>query len=219
MIGAFPFRGNNNKQTIEKIREGKFDMCSSKWQFISDDGKDLLIKMLTIDSFRLTAEQAFNHNFIQNNTFFITPKSEALKSAIDNLCSYQYQNKLIEAIGTYISAQLMTNRQKHDLSEVFKSLDKNGDGKLSKNELVLCFNNAKNNREFNTTQVLANVDTDHNGFVDYNEFLKSAFEMNELISRKNLKAAFGMFDINGDGVILAAELKEVLEGESADDKN
>jgi Ca2+-binding EF-hand superfamily protein len=45
------------------------------------------------------------------------------------------------------------------------------------------------------------VDTNNNGVIDYSEFITSAANLNQLMSEKQLKAAFKALDLDGSGEI------------------
>lgn len=59
--------------------------------------------------------------------------------------------------------------------------------------------------------ILASVDTDKNGAINYSEFI--AATMNDLISKdaNRIQAAFNFFDKNNDGIIDKDDLKQIFE--------
>ena len=54
------------------------------------------------------------------------------------------------------------------------------------------------------------VDTNGNGVIDYSEFISSAANVNQLISEKQLKAAFKAFDLDGSGEISFEEFEQTF---------
>jgi Ca2+-binding EF-hand superfamily protein len=54
------------------------------------------------------------------------------------------------------------------------------------------------------------VDLNGNGVIDYSEFISSASSVNQLISDKQMKAAFKAFDLDGSGEISFAEFEEAF---------
>lgn len=92
-------------------------------------------------------------------------------------------------------------------------MDKNGDGKLSREELIEEYQKILDPvyAEEVADTVLRSVDTDNNGHIDYSEFLKATLDTGKLFSQRNLKAAFQKFDRDGSGKISAIELRGVLE--------
>ena len=45
------------------------------------------------------------------------------------------------------------------------------------------------------------MDVNHDGKVDYDEFIRAGYNRSKLINLKNLKIAFDSIDYNGDGAI------------------
>lgn len=54
------------------------------------------------------------------------------------------------------------------------------------------------------------VDLNGNGLIDYSEFISSAANVNQLISDKQMKAAFKAFDLDGSGEISFQEFQETF---------
>lgn len=66
LSGKPPFGGRSNKEIIDNVLNGEYQMTSPVWQSISDDAKDLIAKLLDRQAdMRLTAEEAYNHPWIQ----------------------------------------------------------------------------------------------------------------------------------------------------------
>ena len=100
-------------------------------------------------------------------------------------------------------------------------MDKNGDGKLSRDEILQYYSQdyGQEEAEVIVDRVIQNLDSDKNGFIDYFEFLAATVDQDKLLSFQNLKRAFSIFDADGNGKISATELKKVLEhGPEADEK-
>lgn len=70
----------------------------------------------------------------------------------------------------YIVSQLMTKKEKDELGKIFFSLDKNGDGALTREELLEGYEKLYKNKERAMAEVndlMANADVDQNGIIDY----------------------------------------------------
>jgi len=113
----------------------------------------------------------------------------------------------------YLATQVMSEKDKERLQKIFTTIDKNGDGKLSREELIDGFTSfgephAKAVNKVN--DILANLDTDKNGYIEYSEFLMALMDKKQMLSKTNLVQAFNAFDQNGDGYIVASEIKSLL---------
>ena len=70
----------------------------------------------------------------------------------------------------YIASQLMSKTEKEKLKQTFMALDKNADGKLSRDELIQGYKLMQIDPEHSIEEVdsiMQNVDVDGNGFIDY----------------------------------------------------
>jgi calcium-dependent protein kinase len=92
-------------------------------------------------------------------------------------------------------------------------LDKNLDGKLSKEELVEGFTETMGQTaaEVEVDRIMKNVDIDKNGHIDYSEFISATIDKRKLLSKDRLKAAFAIFDRDDNGFISAQEVRHVLD--------
>ena len=95
---------------------------------------------------------------------------------------------------------------------MFKAFDKNGDGKLSIEEVKEGYleHYGKVMSDEEVTNMFNAVDTDRSGFIDYSEFVVAAMQQRQLTSQDKLQAAFRMFDKDGSGIITRDEISEVL---------
>mmetsp|Transcript_18756 Transcript_18756/g.18732 ORF Transcript_18756/g.18732 Transcript_18756/m.18732 type:complete len:146 (+) Transcript_18756:843-1280(+) len=137
-----------------------------------------------------------------------------MESIINKLKAFHATSKLRDAVHTFITLQCISNQDTKVLREVFRTIDKNGDGKISRAELLEQFISTMGtaNAEIESEHIMKEVDTDANGFIDYTEFLKATMDIKKVLSSENLKAAFKLFDRDGSGSISKNELKKVLGG-------
>ncbi|CAN6892418.1 unnamed protein product [Brassica oleracea] len=99
-----------------------------------------------------------------------------------------------------------------ELSRVFKMFDKNGDGKIAKNELRDFFKSVSILvPENEIKEMIAKMDVNGDGFMDIDEFGSLYQEMmEEKEEEEDMREAFRVFDQNGDGFITDEELRSVL---------
>ena len=117
-----------------------------------------------------------------------------------------------QATFAFIASQLLSKTERDGLAKVFKDFDKNGDGKLSMQEVKEGYleHYGKIMSDEEVEQMFNAVDSDKSGFIDYSEFVVAAMNENQLTTNDKLQAAFKMFDKDGSGVISPDEIKEVL---------
>ena len=213
LSGKPPFNGKNDSEILAKIKKGVFSFPAHEWSHVSPEAKDLIQSMINCDpETRFSAEQALNHCWFTTNT----QRNAPLPSIVSNLTQFRASQKLQHAVLTFISSQLISKKELSLLAQNFKLMDKNGDGKLSKEELIEEFSKtmSKVQASDEVNRILELVDLDQNGFVDYSEFLMASMKKETIESKKNLEVAFKLFDLDGNGTISAEELKNILGEDS-----
>jgi calcium-dependent protein kinase len=58
------------------------------------------------------------------------------------------------------------------------------------------------------------MDSNKNGQIDFKEFVVACSNLEEVVTKKNIKQIFEIFDLNNDGTISVDELKAVFQGGS-----
>lgn len=94
------------------------------------------------------------------------------------------------------------------MKELFKSLDKNGDGSLSFEELKLGLKGRENGEAL--FAIMKSADTDGSGEINYTEFIAATIDTNVFMRQDYLRTAFNMFDADNSGKIDNEEVKALL---------
>ncbi|CAG9314706.1 unnamed protein product [Blepharisma stoltei] len=219
LSGIPPFDGKTEDDIIKKVTAGKVNYEINPWPNISEEAKQLLSVLLCPESNRISATEALRHPWVTSRIDRTVTNKEMLNEVLSNLRNFHASSKLRDAVHTFIATQCMAPQDTKGLKEIFLIIDKNGDGKLSKEDLIDQYTEILGAEEAGreVAKIMKEVDTDKNGFVDYTEFLKAALNMEKVLSAENLKTAFKVFDRDGSGSISAAELRKILEGSAPSD--
>ena len=123
---------------MKKVKAGKVSFADPVWASVSDQGKDFISQLLTKDQDkRPSAEQALKHPWILNaqQAQKDAVSQDVAMGALSNLKSFNANSKLKQATFAFIASQLLSKNEKEQIDKVFRAMDVNGDGKLSKEEI------------------------------------------------------------------------------------
>jgi calcium-dependent protein kinase len=206
LSGRPPFNGRTRSELYWKIRNCCYDFEREEWAHVSDAAKDLIRGMLTVDpANRVNARDVLESKWFR---VFAHCDSPALSlPVLDSLTKFQYSEGLRRAALTYMAAQT-DYKNEEDVRKLFLVLDTDGDGKLSREEIIAGF--SKLSLAVDVDDVLTRCDADCNGFIEYTEFIAATTDWRNQISESNLKAAFQVFDLDANGHITFEEFIEVI---------
>jgi calcium-dependent protein kinase len=214
LSGFPPFTGKTDEEILRKVKVGKFSFAHENWRNISNEAKSLIRRMLVMNTQqRLTAAECLSDPWVLKRAVYHTTTSEQVLLSLNQLKTFRAEQKLREAFLTFMTSRLMTKEYEKELTDAFRVLDSNGDGRLSREELLEGYKQHMPLEDAvkAVDAVLARVDVDHSGFIDYSEFVLASADYHLLLSQSNLEAAFNMFDKDGSGKISSEELKAMLE--------
>ena len=219
LSGYPPFTGKNDDEILAKVRLGKFNFSHPEFKQVSEESKSLIRKMLVMNTAqRISAIDALRDPWIAKHQqkSRISQAENTVLDSLHKLKVFRAETKLKQAVLTFIASQLVNEGQTKQMKDVFRALDSDGNGRLSKEELITAYGQSMPEDEACATveAVMTKVDADKNGFIDYSEFILATMNEKVLLSKQNMEAAFRMFDKDGSGSITVAELKEMLGDET-----
>ena len=212
LSGQPPFKGRSDPEILESVKTAKVTYDGEPWSEISAEAKSLLQALLCPQQVRLSALKALQHPWILQNTKSKLPDAGVMSPVMERLRQFNTSNKLRDAVETFIITQCLTVKDVRSLRQVFQTIDKDGDGKLSREELLEEYSKTSADPSEDVDRIMKAVDTDNNGFIDYSEFIKATLDRRQLLSAANLQRAFKAFDRDESGSISAQELKAMLQG-------
>lgn len=108
--------------------------------------------------------------------------------ALSNLKTFRADQKLKQATFAFIASQLLSKAEKENLAKIFKAIDKNGDGKLSKEEIMDGYDAffGKTLDKNDIEKMFDAVDIDKSGYIDYSEFVIAAMNEKQLLTNEKL---------------------------------
>jgi len=217
LAGQGPFSGKNKQEVFKAIKEKPLEFKEEIWGQVSSEAKDLLTKMLDKDlGQRITAENALKHEWFKVKLTEKKIDTQAACKTLARLKSFRITKKIQSAIWTFMEHYVATKEDKETLLEIFKALDTNDDGQLSKEELKEGFNKffVNQSKTISIEKIFKNLDKNHNEKIDYTEFVTAVLDKNLLISQDNLRVTFNLLDADGNGKISLQEIQDAFGAES-----
>ena len=225
LSGRPPFGGENDKEIMERVSVGKYDIQSSPFNKVSKNCIDLIQKLLIMDpKKRISAQDALNHPWFKDNKskeLFNQIKDEStLKKLIANLKAYKRDSIIQETALAYLVHNFPQMKDVVNACKLFNQIDVNGDGKVNQQELLKGLQSKIKSDTLaeDVEQIYKNIDMDNNGYIEYEEFVRAAVSKERFINENVLRFAFRYFDKDGSGEITFDEIEAVFK-ESVADKN
>lgn len=145
-----------------------------------------------------------------------TPQTEInqklIKESLENLNNYSNHNKFQQGVVNFLTYTSVEKEEMNKLTEIFKSIDVNNDGKLSIEEISKYIKKVMgscNSDEIN--EICDKIDMNKSGYIDYSEFLSATINKKKLLRKKELKQAFQHIDRDGSGDISKRELRKAFQ--------
>ena len=213
LVGQAPFDGEDDTVICQKIISEEVNYNVKRIKQLSSESVDLMKKLLEKNpDKRISSQEALNHTWIKKYAPHTKVNKAFSKKIYKNLSNFCEKSQLSDVVVTFITNYLMNDDELKLLKKLFFELDVKGVGVITKDELFIgmdeCFDKKITREEVD--KIFSNIDYDNNGTISFDEFVKAAIDKKKLLTDEKLKAAFSLFDRNGDGDIEAKELKEVI---------
>ena len=221
LSGEPPFNGKNNDEVFKKIQSGPLKFPDHGFQHVSEQAKSLIKDMLNRNlKKRLTSMEALNHPWFKIwKNLKSKENPQEFKSNLLRLRKFRSSQKLKQAVLAFIVSQSAAENENTSILDTFKTLDTDGDGILSKEDIKNGFKDFtdENTAQSEAERVFEILDFDKNGQINYTEFLAAAFDKRKTLSIEKVQHAFKAFDKDGNGRITPSDLKELIGGELNDE--
>ena len=208
IAGKPPFEDNEN--LCKRILNPKISFLTHLWGKVSDECISLIKKMLQAKpNKRISALEALQSPWLNKSSPLVITCND---SALANLRSFYTTKKIQRIFLSFIVNQVMHKDELSNLYKKFKEIDKDKDGKISKDELLLAYLNFMPSKQAKreVDRILKACDYDGSGFIDYSEFVTSCAWKEVLNTKDKVVLGFRSIDVDESGLISKAELREIL---------
>lgn len=212
MCGRPPFKGKSNPEIIKSILKGEYKFNYPSFDGCTDECKDFIKQCLTKDpKDRFSAEEAFHHEWLKQQWDKEQSELTIPDDIVGSIKNFMHAVNFKKTTITFMASRIPED-QIAILKNAFVKLDRNGDGILSKDELIAGVSEIPgcNIREEDWDLVIQLMDTNKNGYIDYTEFIAGCMQSYVYLNESNLQNAFSYFDKDGNGTITVEELRDTL---------
>ena len=137
LCGYPPFNGESDEEIFEAVLKGNLDFPDEEWDSVSDEAKALIRKMLNIDAKkRISALESLQDIWFKKNEEKGDTDKKLAKNVLSNMKKFKKNRQLEKATIAFIINQLVLKDERNELEKQFKEWDLNGDGVLSKDEII-----------------------------------------------------------------------------------
>lgn len=219
LCGQLPFHADTTKKLIKLKKSFNPEFKGYKWDRVSKNAKDFLNQCFCKkENQRMSATEALNHPWLLEEASDEVILDHKL---VGQLYAYSKECRLVNNIKYFVCAFNELQKKEKDLVTLFKRIDVDKNGELSKEEMLGAY---KENKEVfaafkikrEQIELLFNqLDLDCSGTIDFLEFIVAIKNFASGPNRKSLKKAFeelsgkdGFLDFESLRASLGTELPE-----------
>lgn len=228
LSGFCPFEGESMGDIMNLVLLGDFGFEDPVWDTVSDEAKDFVKSLLTYEEEkRPSAADALQHSWLvktrKESSISYSKHGSAGRDCIANTLSgmqnFDTCGHLKQATYALLSSQLLMREEREEIDKVFRVMDTDCSGTLTKDEVQTAFQEFfnKNLAGPEIDALFDKVNFSGSGEIEYSEFVCAALMEKDLLDEDRLLAAFNEFDLDGSGSISVDELKQVFSGFAAVD--
>uniref|UniRef100_A0A7S0ZP70 Calmodulin n=1 Tax=Noctiluca scintillans TaxID=2966 RepID=A0A7S0ZP70_NOCSC len=205
LVGYMPFVGTEDQQ-IEHILSGTVLIKKHKWSNISKVGKDFAMGLLNVDpTKRPSAEEALRHEWFEKIDRHTTVDSEMCESLAEFSHMSQFRRACMQVV-----AWSLTQQERQQLRDEFQELDTAKTGTIKLVDLKRLLQERYIVTDKEAAAVFDALDSNHDGEIEYSEFLAATLASRVHLHDHLLQAAFGQFDKDNSGFISLENLRSLM---------
>ncbi|CAJ1432886.1 unnamed protein product [Effrenium voratum] len=212
LAGTPPFHDDDDVELMKKVKKAKWSFKPEKaWARVSVLGKELVSQMLTkeVDARPHSAEVLASQWFRQE---VLPTDSKVDEGNLAQMRTFVAQSRL-KKVALQVIARQISDDTIEKLRGIFLSLDEDNSGTLSVEEIDEALERLEVEEPIRVEmrRLMHEIDVDGSGAVNYTEFIAANISKKQYMQQEVCKAAFHIFDVNGDGLICKNDLAALLK--------
>ncbi|KAL3583168.1 hypothetical protein D5086_014229 [Populus alba] len=218
LCGVPPFWAETEEGIAHAIVRGEIDFTRDPWPKVSEEGKDIVKKMLDQNPYnRLTVEEVLENPWIQNASD--VPNISLGENVRTKIKQFSLMNRFKKK-ALRVVADSLPDEQVDKIKQMFHMMDTDHNGDLSFQELKDGLNKFGHSVPDPDVKLLMDAaDADGNGSLSCDEFVAVSVHLKRIGSDKNLTQAFRFFDKDQNGFIEFDELREAMSNDDLGPNN
>ena len=216
LVGRAPFDGKTNEEIINSIKTKTLDEKNEKLLQRSPEVRDLIKGLLDKDTNkRLSAKEALNHEWFKKfngRKLFGNFTEEEIQPYINNLFNYTFHSKIQQLVLAFLVHNLPTTDSSRNILKMYRYFNEAGNCKLTKDELIKGLSKYRKKEEVikKVDNLFLLLDSDNNGNIEYEEFLRACIDKKEVLTEEYLKYAFKFLDKENKGNLSVEEINKAF---------
>jgi calcium-dependent protein kinase len=217
LSGSAPFAGKGGDRNIRAIRTGQYKFSSSRWATVSDDAKDFVRKLLVVDpDARMAAEDCLRHPWLTQaecDTQSDSDRSLSSLSTCDDMLGELRRYSQSSHLRRAALAMMAHHLSSVDLGQIhntFLSLDTDKTGTITRDNFRTALRGRWDVSEEELCRLFDDVDINHDGEIEYSEFVAAVMSSRVGFSENHMREAFDLFDVSRTGRITVSDLQSVF---------
>lgn len=212
-------------QLFKMVRDGKVRREPLRKAKVPEEAEKLLLDMLvrTPDADPRDKSSTGRPSAMECLAYpYLNPESSLTE--FKDVCNSKEMGKRLASFGArsrfekvvlMLTAHQAAQDRVKKFKDAFISLDRNGNGKLSKDELKKGLSSIPQAAGKGFEQMFLSLDTNHDDAVEYIEWLTGTLEPSLVATEKVLRDLFSFFDADADGKVCFSELAGLMGDDEA----